>query len=130
MRIKVFVHRAVACPENTELRIESKNGGPHVRNTGSSCSLRYQVTRLKVIAAIEHEICAGQQFINVLSRQACAHRINLNVRIQSAKRLRRRFSLGVAHASIRVNHLAVQVGSIHPIVVDHNDVPHTCTRQI
>lgn len=28
MRIKVFVHRAVACPENTELRIEIQNGSP------------------------------------------------------------------------------------------------------
>ena len=101
-----------------------------MRNPGTRRRRRYHITRLKIIATIQHQISARQKLINIRLRQALTHRHNLNKRIQRAQGLSSRLSLRIAHPGMRMNHLAVQIRGIHEVVIHHHNLTDSGTRQV
>ena len=101
-----------------------------MRNPSTRSRRRHHITRLKIIATIQHHISTRQKLINIRLRQTLTHRHNLNKRIQRAQRLCGRLSLRITHSGVRMNHLAVQIRSIHDIIINHHNLTDTGTRQV
>ena len=101
-----------------------------MRDPRTRCRRRHHITRLKIIATIQHQISVSQKLINIRLRQALTHRHNLDKRIQRAQRLCGGLSLRITHPGVRMNHLAVQIRSIHDVIINHHNLTDSGTRQV
>ena len=101
-----------------------------MRNPSTRSRRRHHITRLKIIATVQHHISTRQKLINISLRQTLTHRQHLNQRIQRAQRLCGRLSLRITHPGVRMDHLAVQIRSIHEVIINHHNLTDTGTRQV
>ena len=130
MRVQILIHRTATSPKHTQLRIKTKNRSPYMRNSSTRSRRRHHITRLEIIATIQHQVSTRQKLINIHLRQTLTHRHNLNKRIQRAQRLCGRLSLRITHSGVRMNHLAVQIRGIHDVIINHHNLTDPGTRQV
>jgi hypothetical protein len=89
-----------------------------------------EVSRREVVRPIDDHVVRREDPHRGLRVQVLVDRVHLDIRVEVAKCLRRRFDLGSADVVVPVEQLALQVGGIDDIEVDDADLADARGRQV
>ena len=88
------------------------------------------LARGKVVAAVEHHIRLCHQDVQQGGIGPCLHDFDLHLRVDGSNGALDRCHLGLAHASHVVGDLALQIGQVHHVVIDHRDMAHASRTEV
>ncbi len=84
----------------------------------------------EVVGAVDHHVGIGHQRIEQRCVGALDHGGDDHIGVDGRNGLAHRSGLGAAHARKVVRDLALQVGFVDHVVVDHRDAPHARAAQV
>ena len=128
--IKTAIARTVARIEDRDLPFEAEDRAEDVWLPEDRAGVVDEIARREVVGAVEDHVVIAKDVERVVGRQDAVVRDNVDVRIQIAKMLNRRFELGTADVLRAVKHLAVQVRFVDAIEIDETEASDASGREV
>src|SRR3990172_7551336 len=124
------VARALARHDRHHLSLEAEYRGAHERFLEHDAGVVHQIPRRKVITAVHDNVVVADDVHDIAGRQPLLVRDDLHIVVQRLKGLLRGIRLEHADAACVMRYLALEIGHLDPVVVDHADRPHARGRKI
>ena len=115
--------RSRAGDDREHLAAEPEDPGVHEGTAGHHRRVVAQVLRGEVVAAVHDRVVPPEQRGGVRRRERLRVHVDREVRPERPQRRGRGFGLPLTDGVGPVDHLAVEVGDVDPVVVDHPDPP-------
>jgi hypothetical protein len=129
-REEAAVARPAGRGEHAHLPLEPVDAAVHVGDARRDARVVHGVARGEVVGAVDHEVVAGDEGRGVGGREARAVGLDAHVGVEVAEAAGRRVELGAADVGRAVEHLAVQVAGVHPVVVDQAERADAGGREV
>ena len=108
-----------------ERRVERAECGAHQRALQEKAGVRDQIAGGEIIGAVEHDVVEGKEREREFRVEPRGERLDHDMRVQPSNRVGGAFDLRPADIGRAVQHLALQIGETHRIVVDHGQFSDT-----
>ena len=129
-RVEAAVARSLVRDEGRQLALEPEHGGVRDRDPGRDRGIVEDVARLERVGAIEDDVVAGDDPVDVVRDEHLLVRDDRHVRVERGERLAGALDLLLADAVVGVDDLALEVREVDDVEVDDPDRPHACGREI
>ena len=116
--------------EHAHLPVEAEDRAVHVGLAQQHAHVVGQVARREVIRAVDDHVVIGGDAHGVRRSERLVVSVHLDVGVQVQHAPARRLDLQHVQRLHAVDHLALQVGVIHHVVVHQPDAPHPGCRQV
>ncbi len=116
--------------EGGDLAVEAQDGAAHQGLLGEIAGVVDQETGGKVVAAVGDHVVVRNQVEGVAGFDPALVGDEADVGVDGGQRPGGAFHLGPADRRGRVHDLALEIGEIHGVVVDHPDGTHPGRRQV
>jgi hypothetical protein len=101
-----------------------------VRHAEPGARVAHEIAGREVVGAVQHEVVVGDDVEGVRLVEAVGVLHDLRARADRAHRVGGRRGLGAADVRHPVHDLALQVGGVDDVVVDHADRAHAGGREV
>src|SRR5262249_47973767 len=108
-RIETAVARTLLRPEDTRLTFEAKDRAVDVWLARQHARVVHEVARGKVVSAVNDDVVVAKETQRVLPGETRFVSLDLDVRVDVAQSIARRFDLATAEIFCAVNDLSLQV---------------------
>src|SRR6202042_2331571 len=120
LRIEAAITRA-GVAKYADLSVETKDRTVDVGPAFEKACVVGQVTRRKVVAAIEHDVIQAHELARVAGIETTRDGIDRDERIDGVEAVRRGDGLVAADVCLGEDRLTLKVGFVDGVVVDHAD---------
>ena len=116
--------------EHTDLPLEALDRSVHPRLVKQGADVVDQIAGGKIIGSIHHEVVALDQPKSIVGGEPTGIPFNPAIGIDARNPLSSGICLQLTKTTFRVNHLPLEVGELHAIIINDSDVTNTGCRQV
>lgn len=116
--------------EGTDLAVELANCGAYQRDFGGKAKVIDGKTRREIITAVDNHIDAGQDFGSCAAIDPLLDGMEFYIGIKSGNREANGTYLGLADLRVAIQHLPLQVGQRHDVIVNNANCLNTRRSKI
>ena len=116
--------------EHGALSVETKNRSVNVGFTRPNTNIVREITRRKIIRAVDDDVVARDQILRVLAREPAIVQFDVDIWVRIVQTFSRRFQFAAANVFRAVQNLTVQVRKIDIVRIDQSNRADSGRREI
>ena len=116
--------------EHGDLPVELADGTVHVHLVQPHAGVVNEVARAEIVAAVHHDVVVGNEAFGVLRGEPLVPGFHADVGVEGLQAQLGLFGFGESDFRFAVEHLPLEVGLAHGIVVNQSDGAHSGTGQV